>query len=360
MTTETIDVPYVPLAAQPAGVPWPTEAWPAGDVPAGVDVDGLVDELFADPDGPFGRTFAALMVHRGRLLAERYSGEIEHWDGPNETVGPTTGLLSWSMAKSMLHATVGSLVADGRIDPEVPAGVPDWQAPDDPRRQITLQDLLEMRDGLDFAESYELGSTSDVIEMLFGTGQDDTAGYATAKSLAAPPGERYSYSSGSSNVISSIVARIVGPGVSYRRYLQERIFGPIGMASARPTFDEAGTWVASSYVHATARDYARFGYWYLRDGVWAGERLLPEGWVDHGRAPRSVDAEHGYFYGSHWWATGDEHGTFRASGYEGQSLLVSPGLDLVVVRLGKTPDDLGPNLEGWRRRVVAAFAAADS
>ena len=356
-TLQVPEIRYVPLVTtQPDGVRWPTDEWPTGPAPSGVDVDGLVAELF-DDDGPLAATFAAVVVHRGRLIAERYAGEIVHWDGPDEPVTSATRLLSWSMAKSIAHAVVGTLVLDGALDPAEPSGVPEWQADDDPRRAITLQDLLEMRDGLDWSEVYELDTPSDVVAMLFGDGKDDMAVYAISKPLAVAPGTRFSYSSGTSNIVSSIVARHVGRGDEYRDYLNRRIFGPIGMSSAVATFDEAGTFVASSYVHATARDYARFGYWYLRGGVWEGERLLPEGWVDHGRTARSVDPEDGHLYGAHWWVVDDAHGTFKASGYEGQSILVVPGLDLVVVRLGKTPEEMGEHLVAWQRRVVDAFAA---
>ena len=102
------------------------------------------------------------------------------------------------------------------------------------------------------------------------------------------------------------------------------------MTTAQPTLDAAGLWVASSYVHATAEDFARFGYLYLRDGMWDGTRILPEGWVDTGRRLRSIDPDDGRGYGWQWWVTGDEHGTFWANGYEGQSILVSPANDLVV------------------------------
>jgi CubicO group peptidase (beta-lactamase class C family) len=129
------------------------------------------------------------------------------------------------------------------------------------------------------------------------------------------------------------------------------------MRSADPRFDQAGTWIASSYVWATARDMARFGYLYLRGGEWDGRRLLPEGWVDHGRRARSRDAD-GRFYGAHWWVVGDDLGTFWANGYEGQSILVCPGLDLVVVRLGKSLADQYPALTDWRARVVDLFRAA--
>jgi CubicO group peptidase (beta-lactamase class C family) len=350
-----ITVPSVALTDQPAGTPWPTDQWPTEHVPSEVPLDRLLDELFDDA-GPLATTYAAVVIHRGRLVAERYAGVLERWDGPSEPIGPDTGLLSWSMAKSMLHAVVGTLVGDGHLAVEAPAPVPAWQEAGDPRGAITLEDLLEMRDGLDFVEEYILGSPSDVIDMLFGSGQEDMAAFTEAKPLAVPPGTRFNYSSGTSNVISAVVARSVGRGDDYRSYLHQRLFDPIGMTSATPGFDGAGTWVASSTVHATARDYARFGYLYLRDGIWDGRRLLPEGWVDHGRSPHSVDPEDGDLYGAHWWVVGDEYGSFRASGYEGQSILISPGLDLVVVRLGKTPTERGPHLEQWRRRVVEAFA----
>jgi CubicO group peptidase (beta-lactamase class C family) len=353
---EAIEVPYVALAGQPPGTPWPTEVWPTGDVPPGVELDPLLDELF-DDTGLLATTYAAVIIHRGRLVAERYAGELERWDGPPEEIGPETRFLAWSMAKSMLHAIVGTLVGDGRLTLDAPAPVPAWQGAGDPRGAITLQDLLEMRDGLDFVEEYIIGSPSDVIDMLFGSGQDDVAAYTETKPLAAEPGSRFNYSSGTSNVISAIVARSVGRGDDYESYLQRRLFQLIGMTSVVPGFDKTGTWVASSMVHATARDLARFGYLYLRDGLWDGHRLLPEGWVDHGRLPHSVDPEDGDLYGAHWWVVGDGYGSFRASGYEGQSILVSPALDLVVVRMGKTPTERGPHLEHWRRRVVAAFAA---
>jgi CubicO group peptidase (beta-lactamase class C family) len=270
-----------------------------------------------------------------------------------------TTLLSWSMAKSMLHAVVGMLVADGQLALDAPAAVPEWADPGDPRHAITLRQLLAMRDGLDFAEDYVDGELSDTIEMLFGAGQADMAHFAADRPLAAPPGTRFNYSSGTSNIISGIVARAVGPGESYARFLHGRLFGPLGMTSADPEFDEAGTWVASSSLYATARDYARFGLLYLRDGVWDGVRLLPAGWVDYGRTWVSEDPDDASPYGAHWWGVaGDTLGTFRASGYEGQSITLCPALDLMVVRLGKTPHEREPNLIPWRAAMVRAFADA--
>jgi CubicO group peptidase (beta-lactamase class C family) len=347
-------VTLAPLPPQPDGVPWPTDEWPEGEPAAGVEVGGLLDAV-CDDSGPLARTYAVVVVHRGRVVAERYQGQLEHFDRPADPVSADTRLLSWSMAKSMLHATVGLLVTDGQLDLDAPADVPEWAGADDPRHAITLRHLLAMRDGLDFVEDYVDERVSDVIEMLFGAGQADTAHFAADRPLAAAPGERFNYSSGTSNVISSVVARVVGHGPAYEEFLRTRLFGPLGMHSAEPELDATGTWVASSYLRATARDFARFGLLYLRDGVWNGRRLVPEGWVDYGRTMVSFDPEDGP-YGAHWWGVeGDTLGTFRASGYEGQSITICPALDLIVVRLGQTPAARYPELTAWRGDMVRAF-----
>ncbi|HVF32587.1 MAG TPA: serine hydrolase [Acidimicrobiales bacterium] len=348
-----------PLPPPPDDVPWPTDEWPRGEVPDGVDLDGLLDRAFdPDPHNPLARTFAVVVVHRGRLVAERYADALEHLDAPPEPVGPTTPLLSWSMAKSFLHALVGMLVADGRLDPDAPADVPLWrETDDDPRRAITLRHLLEMRDGLDFLEDYVDGERSDVINMLWGAGQADVARFAADRAWRAEPGERFNYSSGTTTVVSGIVARLLGAGEPYETFLQEQLFDAIGMTSAHATFDDAGTFIASSFVYATARDFARFGLLYLRDGAWDGRRLLPPGWVDTARTQQATDAENGNGYGWQWWVRADDPaGTFWAHGYEGQSIVVCPAADLVLVRLGKTPAERGLLLRDWRHEVVDAFA----
>jgi CubicO group peptidase (beta-lactamase class C family) len=354
---DPLDVPWHPLPAQSVDVPWPGQDWPGGEVASGVELDALMAAAF-DPGGPLHQTYAVVIVQRGRLVFERYDGLLPQWDKPGKPVVADTPLLCWSMAKSMLHAVVGMLVAEGRLALDEPAPVPTWDHPGDPRRAITLQHLLDMRDGLDFTEDYEDAEASDVMQMLFGDGKADMAAFAADRPLAAAPGIRFNYSSGTSNVISGIVARELGPGQPYRRFLADRLFGPIGMASATTTFDDAGTWVAASYAYATARDFARFGLLYLRDGVWRDRRLLPDGWVDHGRRPRSVDPDDGDLYGSHWWTRRDPHGTFWAAGHEGQFIDVCPALDLVLVRMGRTDSEHADELKRWRTEVIEAFSAA--
>lgn len=345
-----------PLPGQPAGVPWPDDDWPRAAPPWAADLERAVAAAF-DETGPLATTYAVVVVQGGRVVAERYGGALPHFDQPSEPVGAGTRLASWSMAKSFLHAALAFLVEEGRLDLDAPAPVPQWAAPDDPRRRITIADLLAMRDGLAFVEDYTDDRVSDVIQMLWGPGQDDVAAFAAERPLAAPPGQRYQYSSGTTNILAGVLARVVGPGEPVRRFLSERLFAPIGMRSATVTLDEAGTWVASSYLRATALDFARFGLLYLRDGVWDRRRLLPPGWVDHARTPLSYDEEDAVYYGNHWWVTGDAHGTFLARGYEGQQIAVSPALDLVVVRLGSTPADRYPELARWRTGLLDTVAA---
>jgi len=344
----------VPLPAQPPGVDWPTADWPEAKPPVGVDVDGLLDEVFGG--GAFGTGYAAVVVWKGQLIAERYGNELEHWDRDPEPVDRDTQLLSWSMAKSFLHGAVGILVGDGRLDPNVPANVPTWRG--DERAAIKLDDLLAMRDGLQWAEDYVDAGVSDVIEMLFGSGTSDVVAYAEARPRLAAPDERFNYSSGTSNIVSGIVSREVGRADDFERFFRSRLLEPIGITHARLGFDAAGTWIGSSYLYMPAREFAKFGLLYLRDGVWDGHRLLPEGWVDHGRRARSVDESDGRLHGAHWWVVGDELGSWWASGYDGQSILLCPALDLLVVRLGRSPaDDAPAALFDWRARIVDAFAA---
>ena len=313
-------------------------------------------EVAFDTEGPLRDTYAVVCVLGGRLVHEQYGGTLPRFDGPGRTVTADTPLLSWSVAKSFLHVVVGMLVMDGILDPAERADIPAWGDASDPRREITVADLLAMRDGLAFLEEYEDPEASDVIQMLFGRGQADMAAFAAERSLSHPPGTRFNYSTGTSVILSGIVARALGPGDRYRSYLADRLFGPLGMQSATATFDDAGTWVAGSYVHANARDFARFGLLALRDGAWENRRLLPEQWIDSGRTPRSVDPDDGYLYGHHWWTCQDPLGRFWAAGHDGQFIDLVPALDLVLVRLGRSGSERTPELRAWRDAVIDAFA----
>jgi len=307
-------------------------------------VAGLCEPLFAEPaPQSHGKTSALLVVQRGQLVLERYAAGL----------GRGTSLRSWSMAKSITHALVGLLHGDGRLDLDAPAPVPAWRQVGDPRGAITLEQMLRMLDGLDFVEVYEASGRSDVVEMLFGSGKDDVAGYAEARPLAHPPGRVWSYSSGTTNIVAAILARTLGGGQEgLLDFMRARLFDPLGMTSASPRFDAAGNFVGSSYVFATARDFARFGLLYLRDGVWEGRRLLPAGWVDHARTPTpGSDGQ----YGAGWWLAQDGSGIFSANGFQCQYILAVPSRDLVVVRLGESDHAQKPAVLRSLKELVGCF-----
>jgi CubicO group peptidase (beta-lactamase class C family) len=341
------------FAPQPEGVAWPTHEWPRATGAHPEALDRVVDELFTDQE--MAVTYAVVVVQGGRVLCERYGGELTHFDRAPEPITSGSALLSWSMAKSILHAIIGTLVDDRRLDPDQLAPVPEWSDPDDPRHQIRLRDLLAMRDGLDFVEDYEIGHESQVIAMLWGEGREDMAAFTARRALAHAPGSHFSYSSGTTNVLSRIVADQVGYADRYGQYLKDHLFGLLGMDSAVAGFDESGVFVASSFVHANALDFAKFGLLYLRGGEWDGRTVISREWTATAQVPFSRD-EDGSFYSWQWWVTGDRYGTYWASGYEGQRVIVAPALDAVIVRLGRTPDQNYPALAAWRDRVLEVLA----
>lgn len=339
------------FAPQPSGVAWPTAVWPRGTSDRQEELGQVVDQMFSDER--LAVTNAVVVVQGGKVLVERYGGEQVYFDRPAEPIDGKSQLLSWSMAKSVLHMIIGTLVDEHHLAPEQLAPVPEWSHPTDPRHQIRLRDLLAMRDGLAFTEAYEFGGVlSHVIEMLYGEGKDNMAAYTAQLPLAHAPGALFNYSSGTTNILSRIVADNVGYGDGYRSYLYDRLFMPTGMASATPTFDTSGVFVASSLLHATALDFAKFGLLYLRGGEWDGRQLVSREWAATAQIPTSVDAESGSYYSWQWWVTGDDYGTYWASGFEGQMISIVPSLDALVLRFGHSPNENYPMLYEWRRRVL--------
>jgi CubicO group peptidase (beta-lactamase class C family) len=338
----------VPLPAQPSDRAWPTFEWPRAEPDARVDrvsLDALLDEAFGQSE-LFGQTNALLIAQGGAVVVERYA----------EAVDEKTPHISWSMSKSFLHAVMGLLVRDGRLDLEAPADVPVWSDSGDPRSAITVDQLLRMRSGLRFIEDYVDAETSDVIEMLFGSGKKDVARFAADFPLESEPGTVWSYSSGTTNILAGIAHRIVSsdPG-DLLGFVERELFEPLGIRSATIRSDDVGTWIASSFVFATARDFARFGLLYLRDGIWEGRRLLPPGWVDRARIGCGTPESESFDYGSHFWVVPESLGTFQAQGFNGQRITIVPGLDLVVVRLGVTRESKSERLNEFMKQLVDAF-----
>lgn len=313
---------------QPAETLWPGSTWPKASLAA--DVQGrrlslLASRLVASPaPAHVGDTHALVAIHRGELVLEAYDDE-----GSAECSYP-----SWSIAKSVLYAAVGIAVRNGLLDPAEPVDVPAWQQRGDPRRAITLEQLLRMQSGLAFDEESTDLAKSSTMDMLFGAGKSDVAHYAAGFESVAAPGTQWSYSSGTSNIISSLLGQALGGGATaMREFLTRELFDPLGMSSVKLRFDDAGTWIASSFLFATARDFARFGLFCLRDGVWRGDKILPDGWMDAARTPTPGSQEQ---YGAHFWLSLDGSATFAATGFRGQYLAMLPERDLVLVRLGST------------------------
>lgn len=327
--------------------------------PHGTD---LVDALFSRP-AEEGLTLALVVQQRGDVVIERYGVQPENIFQPEMEITSTSTLTSWSMAKSMTHALVGILVADGAIDVDAPAPVPEWAGTD--KAAIRTIDLLEMRSGLRFVEDYVDDEISDCIAMLFGETGPSHAAFAAELPLEHEPGTFWNYSSGTTNIVARIVGDVVTGRVggeprerraAMEAFMHDRLFGPVGMESAIPKFDDAGDFVGSSYVYATARDFARFGELYRHDGATAdGVRILPERWSDHARTKVAHDPEGGCDYGRHWWMWPQFPGSLACHGHEGQYIVVEPSRELVVVHLGKTPADAAPALRARLDELIRRF-----
>jgi CubicO group peptidase (beta-lactamase class C family) len=323
--------------------PDPERLWPEGErvdlasPTEGIDrpaLDAGVAAAFAEGDPAHPRnTRALVVVHRGRIVAERYAPGFDQ----------TMPLIGWSIAKGAINALVGLRVMDGAVALTDKALLPEWRKAGDPRRDISLDDLLHLSSGLAFDESYN-DPLADVTEMLFVKG--DMAKLAASKPLIHPPGSYWEYSSGTSVIIAGILRETFATEDDYLRYPHDRLFDPLGMRSAVIGTDAAGAFVGSSLLYASARDFARLGLLFLRDGVWQGQRLLPEGWLAYTLTPAKALPDGSY--GAHMWLKLPESkglgeapmpdDAYYFLGHEEQIVAVVPSRDLVVVRLGLTQD----------------------
>ena len=305
-----------------------TIAWPLGNILPDTTIlsdpsklAGVTEKIMNG--GYNGHAFAFMVVHKGIPVAEAYQPQFN----------AKTRFLSWSVAKSFTNALAGIMVKDSLWDINQPAGIPEWQ---DERKEITINDLLQMQSGLKWNEDY--GNRSDVTVMLYC--ENDFAKFTYNQPLEYQHGTKWYYSSGSVNVLNYLMRQKLADDAAYYSFAKNRLFDKIGATDAVFEVDASGTQVGSSYVYATARDYARFGLLYLNDGVFAGERILPEGWVKYTTTPAS-DSEGGY--GSLFWLNkGGRMKTipedmFSCNGHDGQQIYIIPSKELVIVVLGYSP-----------------------
>jgi CubicO group peptidase (beta-lactamase class C family) len=332
-------------AATPAETPLSQQALAAVTADAGAPKDQLaraLDDIFTAQG--VGETRAVVVMANGKLAAERYAAGYDK----------DTRFVSWSMAKTVTGVLIGMLVSDGLLALDEPAPVPLWQRPGDPRAEITLRHLLQMRSGLRHTEAGDPPYESSEVRMLFLDGRDNMARWASEQPLEAEPGKMFEYSSNTSVILADIAARALTASdkPEARRkavadYLQQRLFGPLGMTSMVPEFDASGTLVGGSLMHATARDWAKLGEMLrLKGRAPGGEQLVPQRWVEAMVTPSPASPH----YGFQTWLNREVPGSepsehplfpdrapkslFSLIGHMGQFVLVSPEQSVTLVRLG--------------------------
>ncbi len=337
----TRDVYFEPRSVRP-NLPDPTaQEWPLGDRNATARVEGVdyraLEEIldWAFDDTRHARpqnTRGIAVVYRGKIVAERYA---PGW-------GFYTPQISWSMGKSIAATLIGVLVQDGLLSVDQPAPVPEWQGPRDPRREIRIRDLLRMSSGLDFdnfgldpQNSYN--AANEHFRIYFDA--IEVAAHPIHQPLRYRPGSVWRYRNSDPLTLMYVARRALeAKGEDFLAFPQRRLFDRIGARSFVLETDAWGNFIITGYDYGGTRDWARFGLLYLWDGLWLGERILPEGWRDFVTTPAPGDPSRGYG-GLFWLNAGGAmerlpRDAFWAAGYMGQSTLIIPSRDLVVVRQG--------------------------
>lgn len=313
-----------------------------------------LDRLFAEQGGAaLRRVKAVVVVKDGHVIAERYAPGI----------GIDTPLLGYSVSKLVINALAGILVGQGRLSLDAPTPVAAWAPAADPRHAITLDNLLRMTSGLAIAESDR--GLDPVSRMLFT--EPDMAAFAAEAALTHRPGAVWAYTSGNTLLAARLITNAVGgTEADVLNFARSALFGPLGMHTAVIETDAAGTPVGSTFILASARDWSRLGLLYLNDGVVAGQRVLPEGWVSYTKRP-TLASDYGAGVFTNAGANDAAKGRIRAgmpadaffaSGRLGQRIYIMPSQRLVVVRSGFTHSgdfDIAADMR-LLREIIAALS----
>lgn len=343
-TPQTV-VPDLPDAAT---TPWPMgDLLPGGGPPSGVNLGTVSAALDAAFENPAGYTSAFLVTYKGRIVGERYG----------QGAGITTPLESWSMGKSVVGTLMGVLMQKGVYQLDQPAPIPQWQTSGDGRRQIRIRDILNMSSGLrikapDDPDFDPNGTYPD--HLYYYTGRVDIFDYAATRPQQWPPGLVGRYRN-TDPVLASYLVRLAveGRGEDYLSFPQRALFDRIGIRSMVLETDPYGNFMTQGYDFMSARDWARLANLYLQDGVWNGERILPEGYVDFVRTPApGWLADKRPIYGGFFWLNGSgalpglPTSAYYMLGAGGQYVIVVPSHDLVIVRIGhyKGETAFGPGM----------------
>lgn len=355
---DPVPVPSGDVAADAGAAPLPEIGGPVAVEPTEARLRAALDEAFREPDQPpYRQTKAVVIVHDGRIVAERYAPGY----------GIDTPVWGQSDTKSVTSALIGILVRQGRLSVEEPAPVPLWQLPGDPRRGITIDELLRMTSGLAWQEAISGGGPDSMTRMKYL--ERDMAGFAERMPLEATPGTAWKYSTGNTMILSRVLAdRVGGHAGDALRFAHRELFQPLGMRHVIFGVDAAGTPAGGFGMLAPPRDWARFGVLYADDGVVGGRRILPEGWVRYS-ASSTPGAWLGYGAGF-WTNRGTSAGaqrrvswgmpadSFFASGSFGQYIVVVPSHRLVVARFGISHGPVD-DIPGTARLVKDVIAALD-
>jgi CubicO group peptidase (beta-lactamase class C family) len=366
LPAETRDVFFQPVRTGGHLPDAASQDWPMGDRNAAArfpdihhdSIEATLDWAFDDSTGfsPAQNTRGIVVVHRGRIIAERYApGWSEH-----------TPQLSWSMGKSIAATLIGVLVQQGKLKLDQPAPIAEWQGAKDPRRDIRIADLMHMSSGLDF-DNFGLDPRSSYIAANehFRIYFDalDVAAHAINQPLRYEPGTVWRYRNSDPLTVTLIARRTaVAMGEDPLGFAQHMLFDRLGIRSAVLEADAWGNFVITGFDFMSTRDWARLELLYLRDGMWNGERILPEGFADFVSTPAPGDPSRGY--GGLFWL--NRGGAMRrlpadaywAAGYMGQTAMVIPSRDLVVVRQGPSPGGDQRYFEELVARVLRALPAS--
>ncbi|WP_417316757.1 serine hydrolase domain-containing protein [Emcibacter sp.] len=331
--------------------------WPVGDAVPEPDMapsplqavlnDAFTTEKYGDPKA----TSATLVTTPDRLLAEQYKAGFT----------PHTSQRTWSVAKSISATVIGIAVEKGLLDIKAPANIPEWSAPGDPRQKITLENLLHMASGLD---SNKAGNRTSYVYFGGGLVTDN----ATEKMLETAPGKRWKYANNDTLLAVRSLKATLGETEAMLRFPTEQLFRKIGMGHTVAETDWQGNFVLSSQVWSTARDLARLGILYLNDGVWQGEKLLPDWWREFVSTPAPsqpplVNGEGHPLpgYGAQFWLfdsrfPGLPDDVFAMAGNRGQYVMIIPSRNLVIVRRGyDSPDGVRFNIAAFTADILAAL-----
>ena len=348
-----------PPAGDAAKIPWP-DGDKTGPISLTPEVDAAALQAASDwafdRESPYQVTLSLLVVHRGRLVHERYA------DG----VDMTTRTRTWSTAKSIASTLIGMLVDDGKLALDEPLGF-DFlpkeaaAAETDPRSAITLRHALNMSSGL---QTVDNGGQECAVGsgMSYWAGASSVQG-ARRRALIREPGANWDYENYDTLLAVYAMKRALGSDKKYREFPRRRLLDRIGMRNTLLSADRFGDFVLSSQVYTSARDLARFGLLYLQNGLWNGERLLSEEWIDFVRTPAPSTADRGNFYGGQFWLVPDERGdvpkdAYSTAGNRGQYVVIVPSHDLVIVRRGLDWGRQGFDRWDMTREVLKAFPAA--